>query len=719
MRSASALVLSSLLFAACLDDGPIASEDAGGTFDAGDLGTIYDRLGGEAVVRRVVSGLILEVDEDPRINGFFLNASVDRTRLERCLLKFVTAATGGPATYPGSGAPADSDGCRNMVDAHTGLGISTNDFADLAEHLVGQLREEGAAESDIAQIQNALAPLAEQIVENPDNNETIYLRALRKPGIESIIDNFLARVIANPAINGYFLNEGLDTGRLATCLIRQVCQATGGPCRYGEEVGFELYSEPCKPMQLVHDGLGISTADFSDLAVDLVDALENAGVPRADIDTIITVIGPLADEIVEDPTNDANTYQRMGRKPEVRRVIDNFIPRVLADPKINGYFLNASLDASRLTTCLVRQVCGATGGPCKYGLEVAPELPAGGVCRAMLETHQGLNISTLDFLDLAQHLLAAFDEETTLSSAEINTFIGALAGLQADIVEAPNNNETLYHRAGRKVVIETVIDDFVGRVVTDPKINGYFLNSDLNVARLDTCLVRQVCAVTGGPCAYGQEAGPELFEATPCRGMRETHLGLGISTADFSDLANALVLSLTSSSPLSRDDIDSIVRTIAPLSDEIVEDENNDESIYQRIGRKPAVQVVINDLLDRVEADPTLTGFFIWSREQRLATCLIRQVCSATGGPCKYGLEAAFELFDDTPCRDMTASHLNATNPPGGTGAPITRADFDALVGHLIDAMNASGAVDPADRDAIVGALAPLCPQIVAGGTGC
>lgn len=719
MRSASAFALLTLLFTGCLDDEPISSGDAGNTTDAGDLGTIYDRLGGEETVRRVVSGLILDVDADPRINGFFLNASVDRARLERCLVKFMTAATGGPASYPGPGEGADSDGCRNMTESHAGLGISTNDFADLAEHLINQLREEGARESDIGRIQTALAPVAEQIVENPDNNETIYLRMLRKPGVEQVIDDFLTRVLANPAINGYFLNDPLDTGRLATCLIRQVCQATGGPCVYGQEVGSELYTEPCKDMRSVHERFNISTADFNDLAVELVMALETAGVPRTDIDAIINVIAPLSEQIVRDPTNDATIYSRMGRKPEVTQVIDSLITRVLADPRINGYFLNAGLDASRLRTCLIRQVCQATGGPCVYGRELTPELPEGGACRAMLASHEGLNISTQDFADLAGHLLDALDEETVLSRADVDLVIAAVAPLAAEIVEAPNNNESIYHRLGRKGEIEEVIDLFVSRVATDPKINGYFLNSDLDLARLDTCLVRQLCQATGGPCLYGQEAGPELYANTPCRGMRESHLGLGISSADFSDLANALVLSLTASRAIAAADLDAIVRTITPLGEQIIEDENNDLTIYQRVGRKPAVRVVIDDLLTRLEADPTLTGFFIWSREERLATCLIRQVCQATGGPCKYGLETAFELFDDTACRDMTSAHMNATNPPGGTGAPITIDDFNALVGHLIDAMDASGAVDPADRDAIVGALAPLCTQIVAGGTGC
>jgi hypothetical protein len=62
---------------------------------------------------------------------------------------------------------------------------------------------------------------------------------------------------------------------------------------------------------------------------------------------------------------------------------------------------------------------------------------------------------------------------------------------------------------------------------------------------------------------------------------------------------------------------------------------------------------------------------------------------------------------------------MGLTNPAGGSGAPITKADFDQLVMHLNDAMIANGSVGPDEREAILGALAPLCPMIVAGGTGC
>lgn len=722
-RSALAILAAAMLINACGgDDPPVDDADAGRPPDGGvsPAEGLYDRLGQEEGIADLIGYFLLTVTNDTRINGYFLNSSVDQQRLSRCLVKFLGAATGGPQIYPGPNDGPDADGCRNMADSHRGLGISTQDFADLGEDLVMVLREEVIlSELDVSIIQGALAPLAETIVENPNDNETIYLRARRRPGIQSVIDDFVRRVVANVKINGYFLNDDISVSRLSTCLTRQLCQATGGPCKYGEEIGDDLFDTPCKSMRESHLGLGISLEDFNDLAGDLIGALDDTGVPQSDIDAIIAAIGPLAGDIIEDRNNDATIYQRMGRKPEIQQVIEDFIGRVIADPKINGYFLNQGLNAGRLGTCLIRQVCQATGGPCKYGQETGPERYDGLPCRDMLSSHAGLNISSQDFADLAGHLVDSLVANTTLAQADISGIVAAIGPLADQIVTAPNNNETIYHRMGRKPGVQTVIDDFVARVVADPKINGYFLNAQLNVPRLHSCLVRQICGATGGPCRYGFEAGPELFDDIPCRDMLSTHQGLGISTGDFNDLASALVGALTSSSPLSQADIMTIVEVIAPLSPMIVEDEFNEETIYQRVGRKPGIQIIIADFVTRVVGDASLVGFFAQTNADRLGTCLVRQLCQATGGPCRYGFEVGPELFDNVPCRDMTTTHTNSTNPPGGMGAVITKADFDTLVGHLVDAMVAAGSVSPEDRDGITGALAPLCPQIVAGGTGC
>ncbi len=283
---------------------------------------------------------------------------------------------------------------------------------------------------------------------------------------------------------------------------------------------------------------------------------------------------------------------------------------------------------------------------------------------------------------------------------------------------------TLYERLGEEAGIRTVINDFVGRVVADPKINGFFLNKSVDGQRLTECLVKQVGNATGGPQVYPDPAGPSPAGPDPaagCRDMKAAHVGLGISTTDFNDLVGHLVAALTAAGVAS-DDIDAIADVLGPLSPDIVEDTSSNLTVYQRIGRKAAIQAVIDGFVAKVAADTRINGFFAMAagdpdRLARLKTCLVRQVCSIDG-PCKYGEEVTSPADPgstaDKPCVGMIESHASLMNG----SSPITIDDFNALVGDLVLVLDGAG-VTTSDKQALLGALGPLCPTIVKNGTGC
>src|SRR2546422_8124452 len=88
--------------------------------------------------------------------------------------------------------------------------------------------------------------------------------------------------------------------------------------------------------------------------------------------------------------------------------------------------------------------------------------------------------------------------------------------------------KSLYDRLGGKKAISAVVDEFVGRVAADTRINGFFAATASDPARLAAFkgkLVDQICEASGGPCQYkGKD-------------MKSAHLGMGVGGGDF----NALV----------------------------------------------------------------------------------------------------------------------------------------------------------------------------------
>jgi hemoglobin len=108
--------------------------------------------------------------------------------------------------------------------------------------------------------------------------------------------------------------------------------------------------------------------------------------------------------------------------------------------------------------------------------------------------------------------------------------IGLIAVLAA-CATAPATKPSLYERLGGKPAITAVVDDFVGNVAADSRINGYFARTD--IGRLKRLLVEQICAGTGGPCTYTG------------RDMKSAHAGLGVTDAAFGALVEDLVKTLT------------------------------------------------------------------------------------------------------------------------------------------------------------------------------
>ena len=90
--------------------------------------------------------------------------------------------------------------------------------------------------------------------------------------------------------------------------------------------------------------------------------------------------------------------------------------------------------------------------------------------------------------------------------------------------------KSLYDRLGGQPAITAVVDDFVGNVAADNRINGFFARTD--IPRLKKNLVDQICQGTGGPCTYTG------------RDMKTAHKGMNITDAQFNALVEDLKKSL-------------------------------------------------------------------------------------------------------------------------------------------------------------------------------
>jgi hemoglobin len=106
----------------------------------------------------------------------------------------------------------------------------------------------------------------------------------------------------------------------------------------------------------------------------------------------------------------------------------------------------------------------------------------------------------------------------------------AACGSPQTAATAVPQKASLFDRLGGLGAIQAVVEEFVGNLRADDRINSFFINSDL--VKLRGFLVDQICAATGGPCTYGG------------RDMKTTHAGMGVKDAHFTALVEDLIKAL-------------------------------------------------------------------------------------------------------------------------------------------------------------------------------
>ena len=135
-------------------------------------------------------------------------------------------------------------------------------------------------------------------------------------------------------------------------------------------------------------------------------------------------------------------------------------------------------------------------------------------------------------------------------------------GLVLTAAQAPTHaqgmmkDKSLYERLGGKPAITAVVDDFVGNVAADNRINGFFAKT--NIPRLKQRLVEQICVGTGGPCTYKG------------RSMKAAHRGMGVRGADFGALVEDLKLTLNKFQVPPREQGE-LLAILGPMKKDIVE----------------------------------------------------------------------------------------------------------------------------------------------------
>jgi hemoglobin len=114
--------------------------------------SLYQRLGGETRVRKIVNDILDKNLSNPLIGHHF--RFIDMSKLKQLVFEFFSMGTGGPHQYTG----------RDMRTSHANLNITEPDFEIANEDTLAALEENGVSEEDKKEIISILNSMKSDVV---------------------------------------------------------------------------------------------------------------------------------------------------------------------------------------------------------------------------------------------------------------------------------------------------------------------------------------------------------------------------------------------------------------------------------------------------------------------------------------------------------------------------------------------------------------------------
>jgi hemoglobin len=256
--------------------------------------TLWERLGGETNVKKVVDDFVKLAAANEKVNFFRKGTDKewkpkddDVAKLKKHLVELVSSVSGGPMKYTGG----------DMKTVHKGMAITDAEFDATVADLKTALEKNGVKADDAKPVLAFVEGTRKDIVEKakPDEAKTLWERLGGETNVKKVVDDFVKLAAANEKVN--FFRKGTDkewkpkdddVAKLKKSLVEFVSAATGGPLKYtGPD------------MKTVHKGMKITDAQFDALAADLKKALQDNGAKDADVKAVLDAVGGTRKDIVE------------------------------------------------------------------------------------------------------------------------------------------------------------------------------------------------------------------------------------------------------------------------------------------------------------------------------------------------------------------------------------------------------------------------------------
>jgi hemoglobin len=154
----------------------------------------------------------------------------------------------------------------------------------LAAGLIASLGACAGDDKAMPQRSGAATPAA-AMPAKPVDPASLYARLGQRPGIEAVMTEFVARMAKDRRVGKRFAKT--DAKALIAKLTDQLCEGTGGPCKYAG-----------KDMKAAHAGMKIANAEWNITVAHMMGAMRAKQVGRKEQQEVRTALGTMRKDIV-------------------------------------------------------------------------------------------------------------------------------------------------------------------------------------------------------------------------------------------------------------------------------------------------------------------------------------------------------------------------------------------------------------------------------------
>jgi hemoglobin len=120
----------------------------------------------------------------------------------------------------------------------------------------------------------------------PAEAPPLYVRLGGEPKMTLVVDELIDHSASDPRTKRSF--DGVDIPRVKKLLVEQICELTGGGCKYSGD-----------SMHDVHAGLKIEQSEFYGLVEVLRDSMRKHGIPLRERNELLAILAPMKRDVVE------------------------------------------------------------------------------------------------------------------------------------------------------------------------------------------------------------------------------------------------------------------------------------------------------------------------------------------------------------------------------------------------------------------------------------